>query len=244
MDLSLTDVLACPHCGPPYALILLADAVAERRVLAGTLGCANCYRRYRVREGLADLRPAPEPLPEPLPATTSSPAASAAEATVAPPASGVEEGSVERAFRLAALMGLSDASGSAGRAVALVAGPAATEAAALAEVAEEYQIVAAGAGAGVAGVAGLAEEGGVSRILVAGRLPFFDGSLRGVALSGEAAELLLEEGVRVLNPMGRLVVDDAPPGAAERIAAAGGRVVAAEGSTVVAVSLRALSVGP
>jgi len=63
MNLVLTDVLACPRCGPPFGLILLADSMRERRVLEGVLGCPNCYGRYPVRGGLADLRAVPEGAP-------------------------------------------------------------------------------------------------------------------------------------------------------------------------------------
>jgi len=250
MDLTLTDLLVCPHCGPPNGLILLADSVVGRRVLAGTLGCASCYRRYLVREGVADLRPEPGTRATPggpAGATGLAQATSAAEGDGAGDAEGTPAAAPrsaansaqagEHAFRLAALMGLSDATG-AGRAIALLAGPVATEAPAVAAVAEGYEIVAAESGRGASSAAQPDEARGVSRMLVAERLPFFDGSLRGVALSGEAGDRLLEEGLRVLNPMGRLVVEEALPGAAERIAAAGGRVVASEGSTLVALTLR------
>ncbi|HEX9108086.1 MAG TPA: hypothetical protein VF832_12675, partial [Longimicrobiales bacterium] len=118
------------------------------------------------------------------------------------------------------------------------------EAEGVARVAEGYEIVVAEADGGGVDVAGLPEAPGISRILVAERLPFADGSVRGVALGGASADRLLEEGLRVLNPMARLVLEDAPPRAVERVAAAGGRVVASEGSTVVAVTLRAPGRGP
>lgn len=56
MHLVLTDVLVCPRCGPPAGLIVMADRMAGRRVLAGVLGCPNCHENFPVQEGVADLR--------------------------------------------------------------------------------------------------------------------------------------------------------------------------------------------
>ena len=58
MYLLLTDVLACPECGPDNGLVLMAEDVHDRRVMAGVLGCPNCERRYPVRAGRADFLPA------------------------------------------------------------------------------------------------------------------------------------------------------------------------------------------
>jgi hypothetical protein len=74
----------------------------------------------------------------------------------------------------------------------------------------------------------------VSPVRVTRVLPFRTGSLRGVALTGGAAMALLEEGARVLGREGRLVVDPTPEGGASRVEAAGLRVVAEEGSVLVA----------
>jgi uncharacterized protein YbaR (Trm112 family) len=71
MHLLLTDRMACPRCGPAFGLILRADALEERRVLQGGLGCPNCREVYPVTDGAGDLRPPPRPaverevLPEP-----------------------------------------------------------------------------------------------------------------------------------------------------------------------------------
>ncbi len=39
--------------------MLLADELVERRVLMGSLGCANCRERYPIEDGFCDLRPPP-----------------------------------------------------------------------------------------------------------------------------------------------------------------------------------------
>ena len=56
MLLVLTDLLICPKCGPGQGLIVLAERIAERRVLEGTLGCPICETHYPIRRGVADLR--------------------------------------------------------------------------------------------------------------------------------------------------------------------------------------------
>lgn len=56
MHILLTDILACPRCGPQHGLILLADRLEERRVLDGWLGCANCRDHYPLVNGALDLR--------------------------------------------------------------------------------------------------------------------------------------------------------------------------------------------
>ena len=59
MYILLTDALTCPRCGPDFGLLVLADRMAERRVIEGALGCANCRSSYPIRNAAADLRVAP-----------------------------------------------------------------------------------------------------------------------------------------------------------------------------------------
>ncbi len=93
MHLLLTDRLTCPRCGPAFGLILRTDAMEERRVRTGGLGCANCRELYPIEEGVGDLRPQPRPeLPQ---ATLSEP--SEGEATMAHALLGVAEGPGELA---------------------------------------------------------------------------------------------------------------------------------------------------
>ena len=63
MFFELTDLLACPRCGPSHGLVLLVDEVEDRRVREGRLGCPNCRTDYRVRDGVADLRLEPNAQP-------------------------------------------------------------------------------------------------------------------------------------------------------------------------------------
>ncbi|MGQ0816088.1 MAG: hypothetical protein ACT4O1_16785 [Gemmatimonadota bacterium] len=108
--------MTCPRCGPSYGLILLADQVENRRVLEGSLGCANCRERYPVRAGFCDLRYGFRPETE-------------AEA---------EPETATDVTRLAALLGLTE-----GPALVLIAGAGAANAAALADLIEGIEAVAA-----------------------------------------------------------------------------------------------------
>lgn len=51
MHLELTQILICPHCGPPNGLIAFVDRLEERRIVEGRLDCPVCERRHSVREG-------------------------------------------------------------------------------------------------------------------------------------------------------------------------------------------------
>lgn len=203
MNVLLTDLLTCPRCGPGYGLILLVDHAESHRVLEGSLGCANCSLRYAVRGGFADLRGGGAGQPDRL-----------------PPEPGAD---AEAAYRLAALMGVSEGPG-----FVLVVGPGAGLASGLAELLPELEVVA------VAGsLESQGETRGISRLAYRGQLPFRTGSMRAVALTGEASSAL-EEGARVLAGGGRLVLEPAPAGVAERLRSLGLEVVAADSGTVVA----------
>lgn len=90
MHILLTDVITCPRCGPDFGLIVLADRLDSRRVVDGSLGCANCREEYPVRDGVADLRWAPVQGDPP-------------EAAPQPDA--------ERGYRVAALLGVTGPAG-------------------------------------------------------------------------------------------------------------------------------------
>lgn len=90
MHIVLTDVLACPRCGPDFGLIVLADELHDRRVISGRLGCANCREEFPIRAGVADLRAGQGP-----------------EVTRTPAGTSLEE----RALRVAALLGVGEGQG-------------------------------------------------------------------------------------------------------------------------------------
>lgn len=226
MDVGLSDRLTCPRCGPTYGLVLLPYEVEDRRVRSGVLGCANCRERYAIEEGVGDLRVEAGDGPGPGAAGGPGKAGPAAPGGVGSATASVEAsgGTLLEAddapVRLAGLMGLAEAQG-----VALVAGPAAVHAVALSALVEGVEVVVVGAKAR-AGV-------GVSELRLTTVLPFRSGSVRGVALTGRWTSLL-EEGARVLDRAGRLVLDPAPAGLRERLEAAGLRVLVEEDGVAVA----------
>jgi uncharacterized protein YbaR (Trm112 family) len=207
MYLLLTDVLTCPRCGPEFGLILLADRIDERRVVEGRLGCPNCRNQYPIRGGVVDVR---LPGTEPAPGTESPDDAVAVEP--------------EAAVRLAALMGLANASGTA-----LLVGPGAALAPVVASLADELEVVALTAEA-----AEMPADPPVTRIVGGPSLPFRDRALRGVALTAGAGHALLAEAVRAAQPGAHVVVERAAPGTGERLAALGARVLLEQEGTVVA----------
>ena len=207
MHILLTDILSCPRCGPEFGLVLLADRVEERRVFEGRLGCPNCREQYPVRGGVLDARVATDRVAD---AGASS-----------NPAAADDPGA---AVRLAALLGLADARGTV-----LVAGPGAALAAEVAALVPELEVVAL-----AAAPAEGEERPGVSRVAAGAGLPFRSRTLQGVALTGGADPALLAEGVRVLQPGARLVVEGAPAGAAELLSGLGAQVMLEQEGTVVA----------
>lgn len=55
MRIELSEILACPACGPEQGLVLLVEESRGRRVLRGRLGCPECDARHPVSEGRVDL---------------------------------------------------------------------------------------------------------------------------------------------------------------------------------------------
>ena len=206
MHILLTDALTCPRCGPGFGLILLADVLDERRVVRGHLGCPNCRSQYPIRDRVADLR------------------SGEVDASPSVGSAGDVSESHDAAMRLAALMGLAGASG-----LAVIAGPGARHAAAVSALVPELEVIAVTESAGDGGA-----EPGVSRVLASGAGLPFRGGMRAVALTGGADDARLREGLRVLAPGGRLVVDPAPADAAERLRAMGAEVLLAEEGVAVA----------
>lgn len=129
------------------------------------------------------------------------------------------------AERLAALLGVAR-----GPAFLLLAGPAAVHAAAIAGMLDEVEVL-------TLDVAAESGDGpGINRILSGGpMLPIASAKIAGVALTGPAADALLDEGARAVSPVGRLVLDPAPPDAAERLVRHGMRIAAQQDGTAVAV---------
>jgi uncharacterized protein YbaR (Trm112 family) len=222
MHILLTDILTCPRCGPSFGLILLADRVVDRRVLFGTLGCANCREKYAVTDGEVRFEGG----------------RGAAGASGIEGGAAAKEGDGAAALRLAALLGVTEGPG-----YLVLAGGAAEHAGAVAGIVPGVEVIAVtNAARGVTARASAPDEdgphyadgSGVSRLSAGSRLPLGTARAAGVALTGDEAELWLEECARVMAPLGRLVIEPAPAGAEQRLQASGLRVLVREGDTIVA----------
>jgi hypothetical protein len=205
VHLLLTDRLTCPRCGPGFGLILLARRVVDRRVLEGTLGCPNCRDGFDVHEGFGDLRAPPRgPLPEGRAGHPAPPAPAAVE-------------------RLVALLGVAEGPGT----LALVGEPARL-APALVEMVPGVEVAAVDAD-----LARWPEVAGVSRLVSRPGLPFFDQTLRGVAMDGALGPAWIREAARAVARLSRVVVTSAPDDGVHILEEAGLNVLAAEAGTIV-----------
>ena len=198
MNLLLTDRLTCPRCATGAGLILLADRVQGRRVLAGQLGCPHCRVRYPVAEGAADFAGTPA----------------------------AEEGDVEtaEAETLAALLGVTE-----GPAMLLMLGGFEAAARSLAALIPDTEVVVAREQLGAP-----RDEEGVSILRIAGRIPLYDGSMRGVVVARGALHLLAEA-ARVCAEAARIVLLGATSEARAALAAQELQVLAESADMLVAV---------
>lgn len=216
MHLEVSELLACPRCGPGQALVVSVDRIEARRVLEGRLACPGCHARYPIRGGTVAFggdadRPAAE-----------ADGASRGEAVAGPDPRGPGP---DDAVRVAALLEL----GEGGGAVLLGSGleAAAARVAGLAAGVEVLSLAAAGEGAAVG-------ESGVTRLLgvCEEALPLHGGRLRGAALLG-GSPAALREAARAVRPGGRVAVLR-PAVHVEVLEGLPLRVLAAEASALVA----------
>jgi uncharacterized protein YbaR (Trm112 family) len=203
--LELSEILACPACGPPQVMVAVVHSAEGRRVTEGFLGCPACEARFAITDAVARL------VVEGAPGRVEP---SDSGSTLAP----------DTPVLLAALMGLE-----AGHGPVLLARGLAGAAAGLAGLAPSTEVIQL-TGPGTANEEEGGEEGrgaGISRVAVtAGALPFQSGRLWGIGLAGPSDVDLLQEAARLLVPGGRVVVVR-PSGEAPRAAEAAGLEVLA-----------------
>jgi uncharacterized protein YbaR (Trm112 family) len=260
--LELSEIFVCPSCRPAQGLVVLVDAIEERRVREGHLGCPECEMRVPIRDGelrFDRARPSggerdPEGGHGADAARSGDAVAGAASAEAArgrdDPGeagsgaallSGVDP--EEGATRLAALLGADGAEG------CLLLGPGlGWLAAPLARPAGDAEVLALAPRGRTPAAAGEAADDGRRRADIdpteprvsraAGvdpaDLPIVTGRLAGVALLRPTAEAV-REAVRVLEEGGRIVLVEPSHGARGALDGTPVRVAAAEEAAVVAV---------
>ena len=96
MFIELVDALRCPNAHEESWLVASANRMEARHIVSGTLGCPVCRAEYPIEQGVVDFR-----------RSRAGPSADGPRATT----DCHPERSEGSAFRLAALLNLSDASG-------------------------------------------------------------------------------------------------------------------------------------
>ena len=224
MNVTLTDHLVCPRCGPPFGLILLAHRVRDRRVQRGEFGCANCRDRFPVEDGFGDLRPPPRgTVPDEVPLREEGLGeegdaggaggprdAGGADGGGGAPAGAGGGDAAARALRLAAALGVAEGPG-----MIVVPDSNRDEAAAIARLVRGIEVVVVGWGG-----RGLAADG-VSALVTGARLPLRDGVVRGVVAEGGGGAGWWGECLRVLMPGGRVVITEPTAAARDWVQGAG-----------------------
>lgn len=203
MHLELSELLACPRCGPGQGLVVSVDRIEDRRVREGVLACPGCDARYPIGQsgidfgspaggGGAEVDGAPGG-----PGGGSEAAGRAGDTRGGPEPSGAPPPDPEDAVRVAALLGLQEGGG----AVLLGAGLE-RAAAQVAELAGGVEVLALARAPDAS-----SSVPRVTRLLGVrpGALPLRGGRLRGAALLGGSPEGLAEA-ARVVRPGGRVAV--------------------------------------
>ena len=222
MNVTLTDHLVCPRCGPPFGLVLLARDVRDRRVYEGEFGCPNCRDRFPVQGGFGDLRPPPrgEGRGEGVGV------AEVGEQSGVGGSEGNLRGVGDRqasALRLGAALGVTSGPG-----LVVVSDGHRDEASALARLVRGIEVVVVGWGG-----RGLVGEG-VSAFVTGPRLPLRERVARGVVVDGRRSGLgWWGECLRVVMPGGRIVITGATGEVREWVVDAGLVTLLDEGGMVV-----------
>lgn len=207
MLLELSEVLACPACGPPQVMVAVVHESAGHRVTRGFLGCPACDARFPIEEGVVDLTREENGRGD----------------TRLPDASLAAPGptSDETAILVGAVLDLSRGSGR------VLLGPGlAGIAVAVGTLAERWEVVSL-VGARPAEVSGYDR---ISRLIVpeAGRLPLLRGRFGAAALAGDPSADRLREVAAALVPLARLAIVAPGTGVVSAMQEAGLEVIAAD----------------
>ncbi|MDP2528187.1 MAG: Trm112 family protein [Candidatus Palauibacterales bacterium] len=195
MHLELSELLACPSCGPRHGVVVSVDRIERRRVLEGFLSCPTCESRFPIRGGVIEF--GTESGPEGEPAADASATRTAVAGRAAGGAGGGDGPGSDDALRLAALLDLREGGGFVLLGRGLYGAAAGT-----AELAPGVELLAlVGVREAVVRAPRVSSAAGVSET----SLPLRDLQLRGAALRGGGAAALVEA-TRTVRPGGRVIV--------------------------------------
>jgi len=209
MLLDLSEILACPVCGPPQVMVAVVYESVGHRVTRGFLGCPTCDSRFPIEEGAVhllrqELRESPGvSASSPIPATE------------------------EAAMLVGAVLDLARGSGHVLLGSELVA-----IADAVAGLADRWEVVSLSAEL----PAHAAGSTNVSRIVVPDgeSPPVLPGRCGAVALAGDPPLDRVRQFASALGPLGRLAIVAPGPGAVEAMQEAGLEVIASDDRVAVA----------
>jgi uncharacterized protein YbaR (Trm112 family) len=209
MLLELSEILACPVCGPPQVMVAVVYEAAGHRVIRGFLGCPACDSRFPIEQGSVHLV-----------------SEDSGEPPVAPPSVPIP-GPDETAMLLGAVLGLAGGSGHL-----LLSPGLAAVADAVARSAEKWEVVSLLA----APTEWETPPGNVSRIVVPSGAapPVLGGRCGAAALAGDPGPVRISEYASALTPPGRLAIIAPGSGAVESMRTAGLEVIASDERVAVA----------
>jgi uncharacterized protein YbaR (Trm112 family) len=223
MRLELSEIIACPSCGPPHVMVAVVAEANGPRVRSGFLGCPACQSRFPIEEGVlrladpqnsGDAETETEPVREPVEAMDACPVDAEREAIL-----------------VAAVLGLGEGHGCVLLGPGLA--PIAPEVAAIAGRWEVLSLVTASRFAADG-------PGNLSRVVVneSEPLPVLRGRCAAAATTGDAPGRFdgLSAGAfaAALSPLGRLAVVRPGPQSEEEVRSAGLRIVSVDPRVVLA----------
>lgn len=212
MLLELSEILACPACGPPQVMVAVVDESHGRYVRQGFLACPACDARFPIDHGDVYLHGSPE--------------------TPAPAGSAIPEdpgSSAEAATIVGALLGLEQGTG-----CLLFGWGQDPVAEAVGHLAERWSLIALSSRPAPPNQTA---PPNLNLLVVDAGAPFpvQTGRVWGVTLGGSVSEEDLAEAARVLAPGGRLVILGPEETVAPRLDSAGLQVKVSDPRAVLAV---------
>ena len=211
MLLELSEILACPICGPPQVMVAVVHESRGRRVVSGFLGCPACDARFEIVAGVVYFSP---------------PAESVNREPVGPlPA--------DSATLIGAVLELHMGSGH----VLLGAGLEGL-APAVAALAGSWEVVSLGRGAAEE-AEGIENSAPLSRLITGtGKpLPLLPGRIGAAAVHGGESADEIRHVAAALREAGRLAILSPGPTAPEDLGEAGLEVLAADARVIVGARL-------